>query len=66
METNQTGSSLYERLQREILDSSAFDRLRSKYGSQFDEFIQKKIKPIAGDLTLMNLGITPELEKEIT
>ncbi|MBM3264662.1 MAG: SDR family oxidoreductase [candidate division Zixibacteria bacterium] len=49
-----------ERVETEVLQSSAFSRLRGIYGDRFREVMREKIVAVAGDLTLDRLGIEPE------
>ncbi len=49
-----------ERLRKEVLDSSAFDRLREVHGDRFDAFIAGKVSAVTGDLSAENLGLDPE------
>jgi long-chain acyl-CoA synthetase len=50
-----------ERLDNEILNSSAFARLRAMHGDQFTEVMHEKIHAVTGDLTLDHLGFEPDL-----
>jgi long-chain acyl-CoA synthetase len=52
------GTSSQERLEREVLASSVFDRLRAKLGPAFDRLCEEKIKVITGDLTKDQLGLS--------
>lgn len=54
-----TGSSAYERFQKEILDSQCFDRLKLKYPN-FNDFIAEKVHPIAGDMLKEGLALSQE------
>src|SRR5689334_2082087 len=47
-----------ERLQKEILDSKIFTRLRSQR-EDFEEFAKSKLRAISGDVLLDNVGIKP-------
>lgn len=40
------GSKLNERFKKEILDSPCFDRLREKYGHDFDKYVEDKVHPM--------------------
>ena len=46
-----------ERLQREVLASSAFDRLREIHGAAFSSMVEDKVEVVAGDLSQENLGL---------
>jgi long-chain acyl-CoA synthetase len=60
------GSSAERRLQREVLGSSAFDRLRASLGARFDRLCAEKLRVVAGDLTLPHIGIADEEYAELT
>lgn len=49
-----------ERLQKEIIDSRVFDRLRAERLDAFDAFAHEKLHAIAGDITTPDLGLTPD------
>ncbi|MCH6563820.1 MAG: SDR family oxidoreductase [Myxococcales bacterium] len=48
-----------ERLENEILSSSAFDRLRKMHGESFSSMARDKVEVVAGDLSERDLGIDP-------
>ncbi len=48
-----------ERLEREVLGSSAFRRLRSELGEGFDARARERVCAIEGDLTSEALGLSP-------
>src|SRR5688572_10997044 len=52
--------SAAERLEREVLGSSAFRRLRAELGSRFEDTLRRKVVAVEGDLTLDGLGLSPE------
>lgn len=56
-----TTLSAADRLDDEILTSSAFARLRDMHGDRFMEIMHDKIHAVTGDLTLDHLGFEPEL-----
>ncbi|KAK1310432.1 hypothetical protein QJS10_CPA08g01638 [Acorus calamus] len=63
-------ASVNDRMQKEVFKKEAFRVLREKYGGEFDSFISNKVKPIAGDVSVENLGIQDmnliqEMQKEI-
>ena len=49
-----------DRLQREILESSAFARLRADLGDRFDGVMREKLVAVPSDLTQDRLGIDTE------
>jgi alcohol-forming fatty acyl-CoA reductase len=46
-----------ERLREEVLNNSAFKRLRERHGEQFEAFCESKITCVPGDLTRDRLGL---------
>ncbi|HUG44574.1 MAG TPA: AMP-binding protein [Acidobacteriota bacterium] len=58
-----------ERLQRELFESSAFDRIRSFYQDRADDFLSEKLAAVAGDISEENLGLDPfqlaQLRREV-
>ncbi|TMW65603.1 hypothetical protein Poli38472_008245 [Pythium oligandrum] len=48
------------RLEREIINSSVFDRLHRERGPECVQFLQSKLQVVAGDTTLPMLGISVE------
>ena len=46
-----------DRLQREVLQSNAFARLRQELGDQFDSFVKEKLVAVPSDLTEDRLGL---------
>ena len=73
----QKGLKTMERFKKEVLGSKCFDNVR-KLNSNFDEFVNAKIRPVEGDLVLRllnfsydsqlkdGLGLSPEDFKELT
>ncbi len=57
---DRTVMSAQERLAREVFGSNAFARLRHRYGDRFHGFVQEKVSPVAGDLTMDRLGLDAE------
>ena len=49
-----------ERLEREVIGSSAFARLRKQWGPKFESVVRGKFVAVAGDLAKERLGIAPE------
>jgi HAD superfamily hydrolase (TIGR01490 family) len=50
-------STVERRVQREILKNSAFDRLRSELGDDFDAMVDRRVKTVAGDVSTDLLGL---------
>lgn len=50
-------SSAAERLQREVLGSSAFRRLRAELGDELDRRTARVVSAVEGDLTMEGLGL---------
>jgi len=46
-----------ERVQRDILRNDCFDRLRSELGERFDAEVERRVRPLAGDVTQDGLGL---------
>ena len=46
-----------QRFQREVLASSAFDRLRELHGDAFSSMVQERVAVVAGDLAEPNMGM---------
>jgi long-chain acyl-CoA synthetase len=55
-----------ERLEREIFPSSVFDRLRERYGDEFDTFLAEKVVAVPGDISREHLGLDPTVRAELT
>jgi nucleoside-diphosphate-sugar epimerase len=60
---NDPTASAHLRAQREIFNSSIFNRLRSLYGTGFDGFVREKVEVVAGDLTRPDLGLPSDFRK---
>ncbi|POM78346.1 Fatty acyl-CoA reductase [Phytophthora palmivora] len=54
------GVAPVERLQKEIIESRVFDRLRSERPNDFEAFAREKLHAIAGDITTPGLGLSAE------
>ena len=55
-----------ERLEAEILSSSAFDRLRQERGPEgFADLVRDKVRVVAGDLSEEGLGIDPDARRDL-
>lgn len=52
--------SAQERMERELYDSSAFERLQGRLEEHFRDFLQDKLVAVAGDISQENLGLDPE------
>jgi 1-acyl-sn-glycerol-3-phosphate acyltransferase len=48
------------RLERELLDSSAFDGLRARHGDDFAAFVASKVEVVEGELARDGLGLDPD------
>lgn len=53
---NESNSAL-NRLMNEVLNTDLFNSLREIHGNEFQDFLLKKLVPVAGDMTKENLGI---------
>ncbi len=65
----QTDGSLWdaqERVRREVLSSSVFERLRGEFGDGFEEYFNQKVYGVGGDLTSDRLGIDDEVYATLT
>lgn len=49
-----------QRLEKELFHSTAFERLRHRWGKDFDRFIREKVRAVGGDLGQERLGLAPE------
>jgi len=54
-----------KRLEKELYESSVFDRLRAIHGSGFDAFVRDKLVAVAGDISEPGLGIDPDLAERL-
>jgi len=52
--------SAQQRLEKELYESSVFDRIRAAYGSEYLTFLREKLIAVAGDISQDGLGIDPE------
>lgn len=60
------GSTADERMQAEIIQSEVFNRLKGEIGiPAFHDLIRSKLKALPGELTLAEIGLTPELLQEL-
>ncbi|XP_062195170.1 fatty acyl-CoA reductase 1-like [Phragmites australis] len=61
--------SAKQRVQQEVIGTELFGLLREKHGNGFQQFIEEKIVPLAGDIMYESLGLeaprVEELAKEI-
>jgi alcohol-forming fatty acyl-CoA reductase len=58
--------SVEQRLRRDVLDSSAFDTLRSQHGDGFDAFALAKVEAVEGELSRDGLGLDPETYRRLS
>jgi len=49
-----------EVLQKEVIDSTAFDFLRERHGSGFASFVAERVQAVEGDLSKDGLAMAPE------
>ncbi|MCH8251115.1 MAG: AMP-binding protein [Planctomycetes bacterium] len=59
-------SSAARRVERDVLGSSAFNRLRASLGHGFDRLCEEKIHVVAGDLTQVRMGLTEDAYRALT
>ena len=52
--------SAQQRLEKELYESSVFDRIRAAYGSEWMAFLREKLVAVPGDIGQDDLGIDPE------
>ncbi|CAO2187688.1 unnamed protein product [Urochloa humidicola] len=61
--------SAKQRVETEVTGRKVFHVLKEKHGNRFEDFIQEKVCPLAGDIVYENLGLDnaklTELSKEI-
>ncbi|CAL5011510.1 unnamed protein product [Urochloa decumbens] len=61
--------SAKQRVETEVTGRTIFHVLKEKHGNNFEDFIQEKVCPLAGDIVYENLGVDKakltELSKEI-
>ncbi len=57
--------SAEDRLERELLVSNVFDRLRSTHGERLEEFLREKVLAVSGDISQEGLGIEPQLASKL-
>ncbi|XP_026390088.1 alcohol-forming fatty acyl-CoA reductase-like [Papaver somniferum] len=59
-------ASVTQRFHNEVIGKEVFRVLKKKHGVEFNSFISEKVTPVAGDVTLENLGINDsELTKKL-
>ena len=61
---NRTTTSL-ERFQRVVEESPVFERLATRYGGDFPEFLRSRIEVVEGDVTKPGLGMTAETRRRM-
>ena len=62
---NGTVTEPRDRLWHEVLQSSAFDRLRGALGERFTELVEEKVVAVAGDLSQDRLGMDEETYRRL-
>lgn len=55
-----------KRLNDEVLNTELFNGLREIHGDEFQEFMLKRVVPVAGDMTKQNLGIEKDVIDVLT
>lgn len=60
------GTPAEQRVRREILGSSAFDRLRAVLGPGFDAYVAERVNTVTGDLTRDRLGLPEDVYRSLT
>ncbi|XP_026437718.1 fatty acyl-CoA reductase 3-like [Papaver somniferum] len=59
-------ASVTQRFHNEVIEKEVFRVLKTKHGVGFNSFLPEKVTPVAGDVTLENLGIRdPELTRKL-
>eukprot|EP00253_Pinus_taeda_P021293 PITA_21293 len=59
-------TSAFRRLNHEVLSTELFNGLREIHGDEFEEFMLKRLVPVAGDMTKQNLGIEKDMVDVLT
>src|SRR5262249_3417359 len=54
-----------KRLEKELYESSIFDRLRVIHGDQFDAFVRDKLVAVSGDIALEGLGLDDDTARRL-
>ena len=54
------GSSIEERINREIFASECFDGIKKELGEEFEKLIKRVIVPLEGDIMKENAGLSKE------
>jgi long-chain acyl-CoA synthetase len=54
-----------ERLRKELFQSTVFDRLRYRYGDDFEAFLEEKLVAVGGDISQDELGIDPAVREDL-
>ncbi|HEU4463903.1 MAG TPA: SDR family oxidoreductase, partial [Gemmatimonadota bacterium] len=54
-----------ERLRRELFQSSVFDRLRYRYGDDFERFLEEKLVAVGGDISQERLGMDAAVREDL-
>ncbi|KAH9310667.1 hypothetical protein KI387_025702 [Taxus chinensis] len=64
IKANDSEAALH-RLKKEIICSELFRCLRDIYGDHYEEFVWSKLVPVAGDVSLDNLGIQADVAEKL-
>lgn len=59
-------TSALKRLMNEVMNAELFKELREIHGNEFQEFMSKRLIPVAGDMTKQNLGIEKDMVDVLT
>src|SRR6187551_2120121 len=59
------GMGVLERFKKKVLTSEVFHPLRTLHGEQFEQFIQQRVTPIAGDVSEVLCGLSGPLRDQI-
>jgi len=54
-----------QRLEKELYNSSVFERLQDSRKEQFEEFLREKLVAVGGDIAEENLGINESMAKQL-
>ena len=63
--TPRAGKTADARLREQVIDTPLFDRLRERHGDGFQAFLDARLVPVAGDLGVDGLGLSPADETSI-
>ncbi len=54
-----------ERIEKELFESSVFDRLYGRYGNDTSDFLREKLQAVSGDISQDDLGLEPEVRDRL-